>query len=161
MRPGYITLVAFTQILACIPFLICFSHRSEWKFDFCLVFFFFFFLAEAQLQEQLVNLTTDIVLMATGAVFFGFWALVTVKRWGDQSEKSGKTQVCQNTWKDLTQRPRSCCTICMNTSGQILFSHAIHRPAAAVLIGEVATQVWYWTGALATWMNNTEFWATW
>ena len=99
--------------------------------------------------------------MATGAVFFGFWALVTVKGRGDQSEKSGKTQVCQNTWKDLTQRPRSCCTICMNTSGQILFSHAIHRPAAAVLIGEVATQVWYWTGALATWMNNTEFWATW
>lgn len=113
-----------------------------------------FFEAKIQPREQLINLTTDIVLMAAGAVSSGLWALVTVKG-AHRSEKSGKTQICQNTWKDLTQRPHSCCTICMSASGQILFSCAIHRPAVAGLIGEVATQVWYWTGVLTTWMNNT------
>lgn len=133
-----------------------FSHSENLIF----LLLFVCFEAKAQPQEQLIKLTTDIVLVATGAVSFGFWALVTVKGGGHRSEKSGKTRVCQNTWKHLTRRPHSCCTICMNTSEQILFSHAIHRPAAAGLIGEVATQVWYWTGALTTRMNNTEFWAT-
>lgn len=58
--------ITYLQII--ISFLICFlPDLSENQ-----IFFFFFSEAKTQLQEQLVNLTTDIVLVATGAVSFSF-----------------------------------------------------------------------------------------
>lgn len=148
MGPSYRFGGISIDICICSLLNLC-SCRSKWKCD------FFFFLGKTQRQEQLINLAADTVLVATGAVSSGFWALGTVK--GAPIREICKDTSLSGHGKDLTRRPRSCHTICMSTSKQILFSRAIHRPTAAMLIGEVATQVWY---RLEYSLCDTEFWAT-
>lgn len=113
-------LVALTQVSACIPSLTCaLADLSE--------NLIVFFEAKTQPQEQRANLSMDPGLMATGAISSGYCQPGA----GHWSETPRMTRIWWNTGKAVTRRPHSCRTVCMGTSGPILSSRALHRPAAA------------------------------